>query len=137
MLAAVDIDPSWQDRLIHQCSGGQRQRIAFARAMVTHPGLIILDEPVSALDATLRQKVLHLMAERARSHGIACVFISHDLSVVRAVCPRVMVMAGGQIIEDGPTVNVFKQPREAVTRTLVAAALDWRQELDKRAAQAG
>ena len=71
------------------------------------------------------------MAERARSHGIACVFISHDLSVVRAVCPRVMVMAGGQIIEDGPTVNVFKQPREAITRTLVEAALDWRQELDK------
>lgn len=137
VLAAVDIDPAWQDRLIHQCSGGQRQRIAFARAMVTHPRLIILDEPVSALDATLRQKVLHLMAERARSHGIACVFISHDLSVVRAVCPRVMVMAGGQIIEDGPTANVFKQPREAVTRTLVEAALDWRQELDKRAAQAG
>ena len=137
VLAGVDIDPSWQDRLIHQSSGGQRQRIAFARAMVTHPGLIILDEPVSALDATLRQKVLRLMAERARSHGIACVFISHDLSVVRAVCPRVMVMAGGQIIEDGPTVSVFKQPREAITRTLVAAALDWRQELNRRAGRAG
>ena len=137
VLAAVDIDPSWQDRSIHKCSGGQRQRIAFARAMVTHPRLIILDEPVSALDATLRQKVLQLMAERARAHGIACVFISHDLSVVRAVCPRVMVMAGGQIIEDGPTENVFNQPREAVTRTLVEAALDWRHELDRRAKQAG
>lgn len=137
VLEAVGIDPSWGDRMINQFSGGQRQRIAFARAMVTYPGLIILDEPVSALDASLRKKVLALMAERAREHGIACLFISHDLSVVRSVCPRVMVMDQGRIIEDGRVDDVFTHPKHTVTATLVSAALDWQQELQNRAKTGG
>lgn len=72
------------------------------------------------------------MASRAREHGIACLFISHDLSVVRAVCPRVMVMDQGRIIEDGPVEDVFARPQHPVTTTLVDAALDWQQEWQKR-----
>jgi peptide/nickel transport system ATP-binding protein len=132
VLQAVGINSTRQDRLINQFSGGQRQRIAFARAMITHPDLIILDEPVSALDASLRKKVLHLMATRARQYGIACIFISHDLSVVRAVCPRVLVMDQGKIVEDGPTRDIFTNPQHPVTATLVSAALNWQQELRNR-----
>lgn len=133
MLDAVEIDPTWQDRLIHECSGGQRQRIAFARAMITHPGFIILDEPVSALDAPRRKRVLSLMADRAQAFGIACIFVSHDLSVVRAVCPRVMVMAGGRIVEDGLVDTVLTRPDQPATIELLAAALDWPAEISKRA----
>ena len=132
MLDAVEINPDWQNRLIHEFSGGQRQRIAFARAMITHPGLIILDEPVSALDATLRKKLLTLMADRASAHGIACVFVSHDLSVVRTVSPRVMVMSDGRIVEDGPVDDVLSKPDHPATRALVDASLDLQKERQTR-----
>lgn len=132
MLEAVGIDPGLMERRIHAASGGQRQRIAFARALITHPRLIVLDEPVSALDAPIRARVLATMADIAREKGIATLFISHDLAVVRSVCPRVMVMAEGRIVEDGQTADVFAHPRHDETRRLVAAALDWRDQLNQR-----
>ncbi|XDZ66084.1 nickel ABC transporter ATP-binding protein NikE [Alphaproteobacteria bacterium LSUCC0684] len=123
-LEAVGLDASFLDRLIHECSGGQRQRIAFARALVTRPSLIVLDEPVSALDAPIRQRILALMAETAQAFDIATLFISHDLSVVRSVCPRVMVLADGRLVEDGETETVFTHPGHPETARLLAAAPD-------------
>lgn len=132
MLERVGIDPGMMERSIHAASGGQRQRIAFARALITTPRLIVLDEPVSALDAPIRVRVLAAMAEIAREAGIATLFISHDLAVVRSVCPRVMVMADGALVEDGPTADVFANPRHPETARLVDAALDWRDEIKTR-----
>jgi len=123
-LEAVGLDARFLDRLIHECSGGQRQRIAFARALVTRPSLIVLDEPVSALDAPIRQRILTLMAETARAFNIATLFISHDLSVVRSVCPRVMVLADGRLVEDGDTETVFTHPGHPETAQLLAAVPD-------------
>jgi len=123
-LEAVGLDKSFLDRLIHECSGGQRQRIAFARALITRPSLIVLDEPVSALDAPIRQRILATMAETASTFNIATLFVSHDLSVVRSVCPRVMVMAEGQLVEDGQTEKVFATPMHPETARLIAATPD-------------
>lgn len=132
ILQGVGIDPEMMNRLIHAASGGQRQRIAFARALITHPKLIVLDEPVSALDAPIRAVVLQAMAGLAAEKGIATVFISHDLAVVRSVCPRVMVLADGRVVEDGPTEKVFSSPQHETTQRLTAAALDWQQALQQR-----
>ena len=132
LLGDVGINASYLDRPIHAASGGERQRIAFARALITHPELIVLDEPVSALDAPLRKKLLATMAKIARKHNIAALFISHDLGVVRSVCTRVMVMAQGRIVEDGATKDVFTTPQHEQTRLLLRAALDWQQILKNR-----
>ena len=132
MLERVGIDAELMERLIHAASGGQRQRIAFARALVTGPRLIVFDEPVSALDAPIRAKVLATMRDSTRDAGIATLFISHDLAVVRSVCPRVMVMANGRIVEDGPTERIFADPRHPESSRLVNAALDWRRCLEER-----
>ena len=123
-LMAVGLDPDFDGRLIHECSGGQRQRIAFARALITRPSLIVLDEPVSALDAPIRKRVLASMAETAAAFDIATLFISHDLSVVRSVCPRVMVLADGKLVEDNTTEKVFSEPGHPETARLVGAAPD-------------
>ena len=137
MLGKVGIDAGYMDRLIHAASGGQRQRIAFARALVTGPRLIVLDEPVSALDAPVRAKVLAAMREAAEDAGIATLFISHDLAVVRSVCPRVMVMADGRLVEDGPTERIFAGARHPASSKLVDAALDWHGALGERFGKAG
>ena len=120
-LAEVGLPADAMRRHIHQFSGGQRQRIAIARALIIRPRLIVLDEAVSALDVQVRAQVLDLLSRLRESHGIAWLFISHDLSVVRSITDRVLVMDRGRIVEDGPTGRVLDAPESAAARRLVAA----------------
>ncbi|MBK7723034.1 MAG: ABC transporter ATP-binding protein [Austwickia sp.] len=119
LLEAVGIDPASGHRFPHQFSGGQRQRISIARALAPGPGLLLADEPVSALDVSVRAQVLNLITDLVDDLGLTLVFVSHDLSVVRHVCHRVVVMKAGEIVEEGPTAQVYGEPREPYTRRLV------------------
>ncbi|MFN6952925.1 MAG: ABC transporter ATP-binding protein [Albidovulum sp.] len=120
-LEEVGLSASDMGKYIHEFSGGQRQRIAIARALIIRPDLIVLDEAVSALDVRVRAQVLDLIADLQESHGLAYLFVSHDLSVVRSVTDRVLVMQKGRIVEEGPTEAVFARPQHPYTRALVAA----------------
>jgi peptide/nickel transport system ATP-binding protein len=121
LLESVGLDPGLAGRAIHEISGGQRQRVAIARALATEPELIVLDEPVSALDVSVRGRILELLVELQRARRIAYLFVSHDLAVVRAVSHRVAIMDAGRIVESGPAASVVASPRSATGKALVAA----------------
>jgi microcin C transport system ATP-binding protein len=121
-LEEVGINPASRHRYPHEFSGGQRQRIAVARAMVLEPKFVMLDEPTSALDMSVQAQVVDLLAELQRKHGLAYLFISHDLKVVRALANEVMVLRHGKVVEHGPAAEIFDNPQSDYTKALMAAA---------------
>jgi peptide/nickel transport system ATP-binding protein len=121
LLHAVGLPPEAARRYPHQFSGGQRQRIALARALAPSPQVLVADEPVSALDVSVRAQVLNLLLDLVADLGLALVFVSHDLSVVRFLCDRVVVMHRGEVVEEGPTEQVWSDPQAGYTRQLLAA----------------
>jgi ABC-type microcin C transport system duplicated ATPase subunit YejF/ABC-type microcin C transport system permease subunit YejE len=123
-LEEVSLEPDTRHRYPHELSGGQRQRIAIARAMVLEPSVLVLDEPTSALDRSVQAQIVELLREFQRRHGLAYLFISHDLTVVRALSDELLVMRDGRVVEHGLAEQVFEQPQKAYTRALMAAAFD-------------
>lgn len=122
-IEAVGLAANMLDRYPHEFSGGQRQRLAIARALVTRPKLVVLDEPVSALDVSVRGEVLKLLARLQQQFGLTYLMISHDLDMVRAIADRVLVMEAGRIVEEGKPDAIFSDPQHRMTRDLVAARL--------------
>ena len=123
-LTEVGLDPDTRHRYPHEFSGGQRQRIALARAMILKPRLLILDEPTSALDRAVQAQMITLLTELQKKHGLAYLFISHDLKVVRALSDEIIVMREGEVVEYGTASRVLKNPQSPYTRALVTAAFD-------------
>ena len=124
ILEEVEIDPEVRFRYPHEFSGGQRQRISIARALILEPRILFLDEPTSALDRTVQVQVLELLNRIQRQHGLAYVFISHDLSVVRAIADDLMVMKSGDVVEQGSAKSIFENPQHEYTQELLSAAFD-------------
>ncbi|MGI8418393.1 MAG: ABC transporter ATP-binding protein [Nakamurella sp.] len=121
LLAQVELDSGTGSKYPHEFSGGQRQRIAIARAVASGPELLIGDEPIASLDASLQAKIATLMRQVALEAGFSLLFISHDLAVVRLIADRVIVMNAGRIVEEGPTAQVWSNPQQPYTKRLLAA----------------
>ena len=123
-LEEVGLDPDSQDRYPHEFSGGQRQRISIARAIALEPSFVVLDEPTSALDMSVQAQIVDLLRDLQARRGLAYMFISHDLRVVRALSDQVIVMRDGQVVEHGPAEEIFECPGHPYTRALMAAAFE-------------
>jgi oligopeptide transport system ATP-binding protein len=121
LLERVGLSREHCDRYPHEFSGGQRQRIGIARALALRPKLIVADEPVSALDVSIRAQILDLLAELQEDFGLTYLFVAHDIGVVRHVSDRIAVMNAGRIVEEGPADRVCEQPSDPFTRKLLAA----------------
>ena len=121
VLEDVGLEPSMADRYPHEFSGGQRQRIALARAIAHRPHLLVGDEPLSALDVTVRAQILELLGQLRQRDGLTLILVSHDIGVVQNLCDEVVVMKDGRIVEEGPTEKVLLQPQVAYTRRLLAS----------------
>ncbi len=122
IMREVGLDPTTMQRYPHEFSGGQRQRIAIARAMILRPKLVVLDEPTSALDMTVQVQIVELLRDLQQKWGLAYIFISHDLRVIRAMAHKVMVMQAGDVVESGDCAAVFTDPQTPYTKALMAAA---------------
>ena len=121
LLDYVGIGSQHMNKYPHELSGGQRQRVFIARAIILQPKFVVCDEPVSALDVSVRSQVLNLMKRIQQEHGIAYLFISHDLSVVRYLCDRVVVMYLGKVVEEGSRQELFEHPAHPYTKALMSA----------------
>ena len=121
LLESVGLTADAGDRFPHQFSGGQRQRISIARALAPRPSVLIADEPVSALDVSVRAQILNLLSDLVEQHALTLVFVSHDLSVVRHLCDTVAVLRDGEVVEQGPVDQVHDAPQHEYTRRLVSA----------------
>ncbi|MCT9818689.1 ATP-binding cassette domain-containing protein [Microbacterium sp. W1N] len=121
VLTDVGLDAAMAERFPHEFSGGQRQRIALARAIVHRPDILVGDEPLSALDVTVRAQILELLRDLRRRDGLTLVLVSHDIGVVQNLCDDVVVMKDGRIVEEGPTEKVLLQPQVSYTRRLLAS----------------
>ena len=121
LLERVGLSPEHRNRFPHEFSGGQRQRIGIARALATRPRLILADEPVSALDVSIRAQIVNLLADLQEEMGLSYVFVAHDIGIVRHVSDRVAVMHEGRIVEQGPVDRVCEHPAQPYTRLLIGS----------------
>ena len=134
LLAEVGLDASVLPRYPHAFSGGQRQRINIARALALRPELVVLDEPVSALDVSVGAQVINLLRDLQTRRGLTCLFISHSMPLVRYLCHRVAVLQGGKLVEEGTWQQVCEHPREAYTQQLLAATPELPELMPRRPA---